>query len=138
MSTSPRYEKMLLVTMVIAFGIVTFSAISNNRRDVSTLEPVKVGFISALSGVGSSIGEENLKAVHLAIDEINGKGGVDGRPVDLIAEDVPFISTQVSTTTPGYEVFERRFRARFGRSPEIPSALRAYEAVYHIVVDLKK
>ena len=138
MSTSPRYEKMLLVTMVLAFAIVAFSAVSNNRRDVSTLEPVKIGFISALSGVGSSISEENLKAVQLAIDEINRDGGLDGRPVDLIAEDVPFISTQVSTTTAGYDDFEKRFRARFGRSPEIPSALRAYEAVYHIVGDMKK
>lgn len=124
--------------MVLAFAIVAFSAVSNNQRDVSTVEPVKIGFISALSGVGSSISEENLKAVQLAIDEINRDGGLDGRPVDLIAEDVPFISTQVSTTTAGYEDFEKRFRARFGRSPEIPSALRAYEAVYHIVGDLKK
>lgn len=124
--------------MVLAFAIVAFSAISNNNRDVSTLEPVKIGLVSALSGVGSSIGEENLKAVQLAIDEINATGGIDGRPVDLIAEDVPFISTQISTSTAGYTEFEKRFKERFGRSPEIPSVLRAYEAVYHIVGDLKK
>lgn len=138
MSTSPRYEKMLLVMMVLAFAVVAFSAVSNNRHDVSTLEPVKIGFISALSGLGGAIGEEDLKAVQLAIDEINKDGGIDGRPVDLIAEDVPFISTQISTTTSEYRKFETRFKERFGRSPEIPSALRAYEAVYHIVGDMKK
>lgn len=124
--------------MVLAFAVIAFSAVSNNRRDISTVQPVKIGFISALSGIGGAIGEENLKAVQLAIDEINVKGGIDGRPVDLIAEDVPFISTQVSTTTSGYGDFEKRFKERFGRSPEIPSVLRAYEAVYHIVGDLKK
>jgi len=124
--------------MVLAFAIVAFSAVSNNRRDISKLDPVKIGFVSALSGIGGAIGEENLKAVQLAIDEINGRGGVDGRPVDLVAEDVPFISTQVSTTTTRYEEFEKKFKERFGRSPEIPSTLRAYEAVYHVVEELKR
>ncbi len=138
MSTNPRYEKILLVMMVLAFAVVAFSAVSNNRRDISALEPVKIGFISALSGIGGAIGEEDLKAVQLAIDEVNKDGGVDGHPVDLIAEDVPFISTQISTTTSEYRKFEARFKERFGRLPEIPSALRAYEAVYRIVGDLKK
>ena len=137
MSSSPRYEKLLLAMMVLAFAIVAFYAVSNNRRDTSKLEPVKIGFISALGGLGSNVGEEDLKAVQLAIDEINKGGGVDGRPLDLIAEDVSIGSIPIATTTSSYRQFEKRFKERFGRSPDSTAAVRAYEAVYNIVGDFK-
>lgn len=51
-------------------------------------EPIKIGSISALTGAGSSIGESERKGAQLAIDEINENGGVLGRKLELISEDV--------------------------------------------------
>ena len=50
-------------------------------------ETVKVGAIFPLSGPLAVYGEGFLKAVTLAIDDINAKGGVNGKPLELVYED---------------------------------------------------
>jgi len=49
---------------------------------------IKIGSIAALTGVGSAIGQEELKGVRMAIDEANAEGGVNGESVELVSEDV--------------------------------------------------
>jgi len=50
---------------------------------------VKIGGVFALSGGGAYWGEDEMRAVQLAIDESNAKGGVNGRAIELIVEDAP-------------------------------------------------
>ena len=50
-------------------------------------ETIKVGAIFPLSGPIAVYGEGFLKAVTLAIDDINAKGGVSGKPLELVYED---------------------------------------------------
>lgn len=53
-----------------------------------TSEPIKIGLVSPLTGGDAGpIGQSTLKAATLAVEEINAKGGVNGRPLQLIAED---------------------------------------------------
>ncbi len=138
MPTSPRYEKVFLILIVIIFSVVAFYAVSNNRRVATGVMPVKIGFISALGNVGDNSGEEELKAVQLAVDEINKNGGVDGRQIDLVAESIPAFDKKISTTTSEYRRFEARFKVRFGRLPHAPATIRAYDAVYRIVETMGK
>ncbi|MEP6875411.1 MAG: ABC transporter substrate-binding protein [Burkholderiales bacterium] len=46
-------------------------------------DPVRVGLISSKSGVFAQQGEEVIHAIQFAIDEVNAKGGVDGRKVEV-------------------------------------------------------
>ena len=50
-------------------------------------EPIRIAFASSLSGPSASAGEESLVATQLAIDEVNAKGGVNGRPIELVPFD---------------------------------------------------
>jgi ABC-type branched-subunit amino acid transport system substrate-binding protein len=51
-------------------------------------QPIKIGGISALTGVGVAIGEEERRGAALAVTEINESGGINGQPLELISEDV--------------------------------------------------
>jgi branched-chain amino acid transport system substrate-binding protein len=50
-------------------------------------EPVRIGLVTALSGQSAKSGEAISRGIGLAIDEINAKGGVLGRPMELVARD---------------------------------------------------
>lgn len=50
-------------------------------------EPIKVGIIVGLTGRSADLGEASRNAVQLAADEVNQTGGIDGRPISLIALD---------------------------------------------------
>ena len=49
--------------------------------------PIKVGIYGDLSGQTSSFGQSTKNGALMAIDEINAAGGINGRKVELIAED---------------------------------------------------
>jgi branched-chain amino acid transport system substrate-binding protein len=50
-------------------------------------EPVKVGVVTPLSGTYAPIGKQVRWGAELAVKEINGSGGVNGRPFELLFED---------------------------------------------------
>ena len=50
-------------------------------------EPIKVGAIFSLTGPNSPLGVPEKQAVELLVKEINGAGGVNGRPVEVVFED---------------------------------------------------
>jgi len=50
-------------------------------------EPIKIGFPIALSGPTAVYGEPVLKGAELAVSEINAKGGVLGRKLELLSRD---------------------------------------------------
>src|SRR3989440_11487149 len=53
----------------------------------SAKKPVKVGFPSILSGPGALFGEPASKGAQMFVDEINAKGGVLGRKMELVIRD---------------------------------------------------
>ena len=50
-------------------------------------EPIKVGEYSSLTGKEASFGQSSHDGITLAVEEINGAGGVLGRPLQLFTED---------------------------------------------------
>jgi len=48
---------------------------------------IKIGSLMCLTGFLGPMGEKIVKGVELAVKEINAKGGIAGRPVELIVED---------------------------------------------------
>lgn len=50
-------------------------------------EPIKIGYIHSLSGAGSVYGKPCLDGAEIAAAEINVKGGVLGRKIEIIARD---------------------------------------------------
>jgi branched-chain amino acid transport system substrate-binding protein len=54
---------------------------------IAAKEPIRIGYLPALTGPSSSTGIGVTRGVHLAVDEINAAGGIDGRQIDLIIRD---------------------------------------------------
>ncbi|MER3420034.1 MAG: hypothetical protein C4290_05705 [Chloroflexota bacterium] len=50
-------------------------------------KPIKLGYISSLSGTATAYTTPELEAIKIAIEEINSKGGVLGRPLQIVARD---------------------------------------------------
>ncbi len=50
-------------------------------------EPVKIGLDNPLTGTFAALGKNELIGAQLAIDQINAKGGILGRKVELLIED---------------------------------------------------
>jgi branched-chain amino acid transport system substrate-binding protein len=55
--------------------------------EVLAQNSIKVGYPMILSGPGALFGEPALKGAQMYVEEINGKGGVLGRKIELIARD---------------------------------------------------
>jgi branched-chain amino acid transport system substrate-binding protein len=63
-------------------GAVTLASLP-----ASAAEPIKIGFPIPLSGPTAVYGEPVLKGAELAVSEINAKGGVLGRKLELLSRD---------------------------------------------------
>src|SRR5579871_1915848 len=50
-------------------------------------EPIKVGLVAALSGGSAKSGEGITRGLSVAIDELNGSGGLLGRKIELVRRD---------------------------------------------------
>ncbi len=48
---------------------------------------IKIGVVATLTGVGAYQGQQELRGLELARDEINSKGGIKGKQVKLFVED---------------------------------------------------
>lgn len=50
-------------------------------------EPIKIGEIEPLTGKEAAFGQSSHRGLLMAVDEINARGGVLGRPLVIVAED---------------------------------------------------
>lgn len=55
--------------------------------EITALEPIRLGLMPPLTGLVDIYGPEIVCAARIACEEINGRGGVLGRPLELIIED---------------------------------------------------
>lgn len=81
-------KKIIWTIIVIVVIVLIVWAVSGTKNDtVSTNETIKIGGNLALTSYGASWGENQLKGAQLAVKEINAKGGVLGRKLELVTED---------------------------------------------------
>lgn len=58
------------------------------RRAVASSEgPVRLGFISSITGAQAALGQPMLLGAQIAVDQINAAGGVLGRKLELVVRD---------------------------------------------------
>jgi branched-chain amino acid transport system substrate-binding protein len=69
------------LTIGIAFALLAFS------NAAIAQDAVKIGYIDPLSGGGASIGEVGLKTFQFLADELNAKGGIQGKKVEIVPLD---------------------------------------------------
>ena len=71
-------------TAALATGALAAPAII---RRASAQDPIRVGVISPLTGAWTVYGKAHSAGFQMAVDEINEKGGVQGRPIEIVLGD---------------------------------------------------
>jgi branched-chain amino acid transport system substrate-binding protein len=72
--------KLRVLTMLLALALAV-------PLTAEAQKPIKVGFPMILSGPGALFGEPAAKGAQMFVDEINAKGGVLGRKLELLPRD---------------------------------------------------
>jgi branched-chain amino acid transport system substrate-binding protein len=57
------------------------------RPAIAASDPIRIGFLPALTGPSSSTGVAINRGTILAVDEMNAAGGINGRQIELIVRD---------------------------------------------------
>lgn len=78
-----NFTKVITFLFVATFAL-SFAAVAPVTR---AQEPIYIGVSGPLTGPNAQYGAQWKKGFDLALEEINGKGGVDGRPLEYIFED---------------------------------------------------
>ncbi|MBB4429759.1 ABC-type branched-subunit amino acid transport system substrate-binding protein [Bradyrhizobium sp. CIR48] len=76
-----------IVWLAVVAGVVLVLAVAWAAILWTRPEPIRIAFANSLSGPSAPIGAESLVATQLAIDEVNAKGGVNGRLIELVLFD---------------------------------------------------
>jgi branched-chain amino acid transport system substrate-binding protein len=71
-----------LIALLVACALTFWAAAT-----VRAADPIKVGFSMALTGGVAPNGKQNLLALEIWRDDVNAKGGLMGRPVELVYYD---------------------------------------------------
>jgi len=74
---------------VLAGSAATAAALATGvfRPAIAASEPIRIGYLPALTGPSSSTGIGINRGTELAVKEINAAGGINGRPIELIVRD---------------------------------------------------
>src|SRR3989442_14397511 len=75
----------LLCRRFLLTGMTVLAA--SAAMPASAQETVKLGLVAAMSGQSAKSGEAIVRGISLAFDEINDKGGVLGKKVELLVRD---------------------------------------------------
>ncbi len=81
---------MLIVVSFFAFFLLVGNSFSGSK------EPYKIGAIFSVTGVASFLGEPEKKTAEMLVEAINAKGGIKGRPIELIVYDDESDSTKAT------------------------------------------
>jgi len=75
----------VVIILLILGGWYVYQGQGGNAVDEQG--PIKIGLSAPLTGQGASWGQNSLAGATLAVKEFNDQGGINGRQIELIAED---------------------------------------------------
>ena len=83
--TPVRFDRRTLLKGAAAVGALQFAApfIIQARGEA----PLRIGMVDPLTGVYAAVAQNEVMGAKLAAEQINAKGGILGRPIELLVED---------------------------------------------------
>jgi branched-chain amino acid transport system substrate-binding protein len=84
----PRFFVSIVAAITAVAAVLQLQVAKAQTGD----EPIKIGWLGALSGVLAPYGLENKRGVEFAVEAINKAGGINGRKLDVIYVDSKFDS----------------------------------------------
>jgi branched-chain amino acid transport system substrate-binding protein len=104
--------KTMSKTMLLA-GVAVLASVCGGGAQ--TPEPIRIGAIVSATGPGAGAGIPQRNGILLAVKKINEKGGLNGRPLELIIED-DGSSPDTAVTKANNLIFSQKVKAIIGPS----------------------
>ncbi len=85
-----KNKKQLMIGVLIGIFVLGGFLIASNITGFLTItdkDSIKIGVISSQTGVGSYLGQQQIRGFEIALEEINNNGGINGQEIKLIFED---------------------------------------------------
>lgn len=77
----------LILALAMSLTMAGCSSGSGSPSDSGSLPPIKLGAILSQTGTNAHGGTQALQAMQLLIDDVNAKGGIKGRQIELLVEN---------------------------------------------------
>ena len=85
----PTKRAFLLAFCLFLIFINSICLTQQSLAEDKNPSPIRIGAISVLSGEGASWGVNHIRGTRLAAEEVNAKGGIAGKQIEIISEDSP-------------------------------------------------
>lgn len=97
-----KTTKMLAIALCLVLALGSLAGCAKKQE-----ETVKIGFLGALTGDVANYGQPGLKGLQLAAEELNAKGGILGKPIEILGEDNRGDKTEAANLTTRYITQEK-------------------------------
>lgn len=108
-----------VVVLICSIALLFFGGVSQSK------EAIKIGSLSALTGVGSQMGQCQRDSIIMVIDKANAGGGINGQKINYYVEDDQLQPT-VAVNAAKKLVYKDGVQVVLG-TPNSPTALAAME-----------
>jgi len=96
---SAAWVAVILVLVVLIVLLAVLPGNKNTGKTIDNKEPIRLGLMGPLTGEAASWGQNALAATTLAVKEINEAGGINGRMIEIYAEDDKCTADSVNAIT---------------------------------------
>ena len=73
--------------LLMCLCLVFLCVVGGFLKPAQAAEPIRIGVVLSISGWGGAIGTPEREAMVVVAEDVNRKGGVMGRPIELLVED---------------------------------------------------
>jgi branched-chain amino acid transport system substrate-binding protein len=80
-------NKKIWIGMIVIIAIIVAVVLVKEKKQPSMEGSIKIGAALGLTGDSVVWGEAERNSIQMAVDEINGKGGIKGKKIEVITED---------------------------------------------------
>ncbi len=87
MTLGPITNRRTLLQGAAAGGLLAATPLASRFAQAQSSEPIRIGFQQHSTGIGAAYGRWYGRTTEAAVAKINAEGGINGRPVELVAED---------------------------------------------------
>lgn len=87
MTNGPITNRRTLLRGAAAGGLLAATPLAARFAQAQSSEPIRIGFQQHATGIGAAYGRWYGRTTDAAAAKINAEGGINGRPVEIIAED---------------------------------------------------
>ncbi len=82
-------RNIIFTLTVVVVAVVSVWVLNTSFKSTidESVKPIKIGAMLILSGDSASWGQASQRGIEMVVQEVNSKGGIDGRPIEMIYED---------------------------------------------------